>query len=275
MELPLSNSRIQLSSGQIFWREIGRGPILVFLHGSWSDSSQWLPVIKYLSQDYHCFAPDLLGFGDSVASNLNYSIQLEVECLCQYLEALHLSQVYLIGHSLGAWIGASYALQYSHQVSGLVLLSPEGVQAPRQEQSWWWARCIVEYPRITYGILRTLRPLVQLWGGQKSIDQALQRRQQLLSSPAACQLLFQRRYSEIQGELLQENLDWLKVPCLILQGRTDTTEAIARSQIYAQKTPQAQLQMIERVGNNLPEALPAVVARHIHEFVSTQIRHLQ
>ncbi|NET52613.1 MAG: alpha/beta hydrolase, partial [Merismopedia sp. SIO2A8] len=202
---------------------------------------------------------------------LNYSIKLEVECLFQFLEALHLSQVYLIGHSLGGWIGASYALQYSHQVCGLVLLSPEGVQAPGKERSWWCQRCLVESPRITYGILRSLRPLAQLWGGQKIIEQALQQQQQLLSSPAACQLLFQRRYSEIQGELLLDNLDWLKVPSLILQGCTDTPEAIARSQIYAQEAPQAQLQMIERVGNNLPEALPKVVARHIDEFVSTQI----
>lgn len=273
MDLPLRNSRIQLSSGQIFWRELGQGPILVFLHGSWHDSSQWLPVIEYLSQYYHCFAPDLLGFGNSVTSNLNYSIQLEVECLCQYLEALHLSEVYLIGHSLGGWIGASYALQHSNQVCGLVLLSPEGVQAPEQGQDGWWARLLVEYPRITYGILRLLRPLAQLWGGQKLIDQALHQRQQLLSSPTAYQLLFQRRYSEIQGELLQDNLDWLKVPSLILQGSADTPEAIARSQIYAQKAPQAQLQMIERVGHNLPEALPAVVARQIHEFASTQISY--
>ena len=267
MDLPLRNSRIKLPSGQVFWREVGQGPILVFLHGSWSDSSQWLPVIEYLSQDYHCFALDLLGFGESEQPKLHYSIQLEVECLLKYLEALRLQPVYLIGHSLGGWIAASYVLQYLYQVRGLVLIAPEGVLLEGQQSSWRWARWLVGRPPIAYGVLRALLPLAKLLGRYKPIEQILQQRQQLLSSPTACQLLFQRRRSEIQAELLQERLDCLKVPTLIVQGRKDNSEAIARSQIYADNSPQAQLQMINHGGNDLPESLPALVARHIHEFV--------
>jgi Predicted hydrolases or acyltransferases (alpha/beta hydrolase superfamily) len=129
MNLPLRNSRIRLPLGQVFWREVGRGPILVFLHGSWRDGSQWLPLIDHLSQDYHCFALDLLGFGESERPKIHYSIQLQVECLDEYLKALHVPEVYLIGHSLGGWIAASYALNYLDRVRGLVLVSPEGIQA--------------------------------------------------------------------------------------------------------------------------------------------------
>ena len=268
MDLPLRNSRIQLPSGQIFWREVGQGPILVFLHGSWSDSSQWLPVIEYLHPNYHCFALDLLGFGESEQPKLHYSIQLEVECLLKYLEALRLEPVYLIGHSLGGWIAASSVLQSSEQVHGLVLIAPEGVLIKGQQRSWRRAQWLVGPPPIAYGILRSLLPLAKFLGRNKPIEKILQQRQLLLSSPTACKLLFQRRWSEIRAELLQDNLEFLKVPTLIIQGRKDGIDAIDRSQIYADNSPQAQLQMINHGGNDLPESLPALVARHITEFVN-------
>ncbi|HAA30285.1 MAG TPA: alpha/beta hydrolase [Cyanobacteria bacterium UBA8553] len=267
MTLPLRNSRIKLPLGQVFWREVGQGPILIFLHGSWSESSQWLSVIEDLSQDYHCFALDLLGFGESERPKLHQSIQLQVECLLQYLEALNLPQVYLIGDSLGGWIAASYALKYLDQVSGLVLLEPEGVQTEGYWANWQWAKWLVGRPSLGYGILRSLLPIARLFGRHKAIEIALQQRQQLENSPTACKILFQRRRAEIQAEFLQEQLEGLEVPTLILQGKNDTPEAIARSQIYADLTPQARLQMIDNGEHNLPETLPNVVTQHIHDFV--------
>ena len=267
MDLPLRNSRIKLPSGQVFWREVGQGPILVFLHGSWSDSSQWLKVIEYLSQSYHCFAPDLMGFGESEQPQVHYSIQLEVECLFSFLEALQLSQVYLIGHSLGGWIAASYALQHGSQVKGLVLLAPEGVQTKEQQASWWWTRWLVSRPQLVYSLLKVFGFAAQIFGKGKLIDTLLKQQQQLLNSPTACQLLFGRRRAEIEAELLQEQLDNLKVPTLILQGRKDSSEAIARSQLYGESLAIAQLRMVDIAGNDLPEALPGLVAKHIHDFV--------
>jgi pimeloyl-ACP methyl ester carboxylesterase len=270
MTLPLSNSRIRLPLGQVFWREVGQGPILIFLHGSWSDGNQWLSVIEHLSQDYHCFALDLLGFGESERPKLHYSIQLQVECLLQYLDALHLPQVYLIGHSLGGWIAASYALKYLDRVSGLVLLSPEGIQTEGYRKTWQQAQWLLGRPPLVSGILRALLPLARLFGHHKGIEQTLRWQQQLKNSPTACKLFFQRRLLEIQAEFLQEQLEWLKVPTLILQGKNDTPSAIARSQIFADNTPEAQLQIIDRGGHDLPEALPGLVARYIRDFVKNQ-----
>lgn len=267
MNLPLHNSRIKLPLGQIFWREVGRGPVLIFLHGSWSDGSQWLPVIDRLSQDYQCLALDLLGFGESEHPKLHYSIQLQVECLGQYLEALHLSQVYLIGHSLGGWIAASYALKELEQVNGLVLIAPEGVQVEKQSSGEGWTRWLIGRPPIAYIILRSLYPLARLFGRHKGIEQTLKWRKQLLNSPTASQLLFRRRRAEIQAELLPEQLEGFDVPTLILQGKMDAPDAIARSQAYVEKIPTAQLQFVEQGGHDLPEASPGLVAEHIHNFV--------
>jgi pimeloyl-ACP methyl ester carboxylesterase len=269
MSLPLRNSRLKLSQGQIFWREIGQGEALVFLHGSWSDSSQWVPVLEQLGTEYHCFAPDLLGFGDSERPAVHYSIELEVETLAEYLESLRLRQVYLVGHSLGAWVATSYALKYSDQVRGLVLLAPEGIQVQKLGRRWWGAQWLMARPPLLFWLLRSLRPIAPLLGLQKRVQRALERRQDLLQSPVACQLLFQRRRAEIQAEQLQERLDWLKVPVAVLQSEQDSFAAKLLSQTYTELTPAATWRIVPQGGVELPLTAPGAVAQEIREFVSS------
>ncbi|MER3588832.1 MAG: alpha/beta hydrolase, partial [Mastigocladus sp. ERB_26_1] len=42
------NSRRKLSQGLLFWREIGNGIPVVFLHGAWNDSSEWVAIMESL-----------------------------------------------------------------------------------------------------------------------------------------------------------------------------------------------------------------------------------
>ncbi|WP_421656751.1 alpha/beta fold hydrolase [Leptothermofonsia sp. ETS-13] len=265
MPLPIRNSRIRLSQGLIFWREVGQGPALVFLHGSWQDSSQWMPVVEQLSQDYHCIVPDLLGFGESENPDVHYSIALEVECLAEFLRALKLQQIYLVGHSLGGWVAASFALKYIDQVAGVVLLAPEGVQTWDRKDRWFWARLLLA-PWADWG-LRSLLPLSKILKLQR-IEHLLARRQKLLASLTACKLLFYRRRSEIKAEFLNDQLRWLKVPALILQGERDGAIAISLNQTYAQLASKTELEQIPQAGENVLGIHPDLVAQRIRAFVS-------
>ncbi len=269
MNLPLRNSRIKLSQGNIFWREIGhRGPILVFLHGSWETSNQWLPLLKRLGESYHCFAVDLLGFGDSDRPVAQCSIALETEFLGEYLAALNLRQVYLIGHSLGSWVAASYAVKHLEQVQGLVLLAPEGVQVQGLEGRWRWSRWLVGRLQLVPWLLRLLYPLARLFGQGEGMLRSQRLRRKLQQSPMACKLLFQRRRAEIQSEQLQEQLGDLKVPVLIVQGGQDTAAASMLSQAYAGLLPQADLKILAEGDGYLPQTLPDELAKQIQDFVA-------
>ena len=266
MYSPLRNSRVKLSLGHIFWREVGRGPNLVFLHGSWDDGSQWLRTIEHLSPYYQCFAPDLLGFGNSERPNVNYSIDLEVECLAQYLDSLNLREVYLIGDSLGGWVAASYAIKYPDRVQGLVLLAPEGVKVSNRRGRWETARWLIGKPPLAYWFLRSIYPIAKLLGSQKKIDRLLNFRQQLMQSPVAVQLLFRRRRAEITAELVDENLPLLKAPVLLLHGSEDTSAALSLCQSYAALVPNAELQFVSPGESNLPQEVPDLVAKYIRDF---------
>jgi pimeloyl-ACP methyl ester carboxylesterase len=266
MYSPLRNSRIKLSVGNIFWREVGQGPDLVFLHGSWHDSSQWLGTIEYLSRYCHCLAPDLLGFGESKCPNIHYSIDLEVQCLAEYLDTLKLREVYLVGHSLGGWVAASYAVKYPDRVQGLVLLAPEGVNTAGQQQRTREANLLTAKPPLAFWLLRAIYPLAKLFGGKKKFDRLFEFRQQLLGSDVARQLLFDRQGAEIKAELVDEQLSWLKAPVLLLYGTQDTAAA-ALCQSYAALVPHAKLESIELGGDNLPQEMPDFVAKYIRDFI--------
>jgi pimeloyl-ACP methyl ester carboxylesterase len=262
MALPLRNARIRLPQGQIFWREVGQGHTIVFLHGSWNNSSQWLPLLERLSAECHCLAPDLLGFGESEQPNVHYSIGLEVACLAEHLDALKLRRVYLVGHSLGGWIAVSYALKYLDHVEGIVLLAPEGIQVEGLGGRWRQAR-LLTLSVVGWG-LRSLDALriFKLRG----VERLLQRRQQLRAFPVACQLLFQRRQAEIRSEQLQQQLQWLKLPVLILQGDHDPDDVKRLNQGYVELAPHAELQRLP--SSNLLETQPEAVTQAIRAFVS-------
>ncbi|MBD2441824.1 alpha/beta hydrolase [Dolichospermum sp. FACHB-1091] len=268
MNILFRNSRRKLSQGVLFWREVGNGIPVVFLHGAWNDGSEWVSTMELLAEGIHCFALDLLGFGESANPDIHHSIDLQVECLADFLEALKLEKVYLVGNSLGGWIAASYALKYPEQIYGLILLAPEGVAAEGQKQYWEKRRRLFNLSPLIIKFLRLITPLIKLIGWEEKITKDLELRKTLLDYPTASHLLFNRKTPEIEAEFLEKHLPNMKVPCLILQGSQDTTVAISRSNTYAQLIPNVKLHNITHGESNLPESRPGVVAEAIWYFIN-------
>lgn len=271
MPLLFSNSRIRLPLGQLFWREVGRSSTtLVFLHGSSRDSSQWVPLLQCLGENYHCLAVDLLGFGDSERVNAHYSVQLLVESFASYLDALRLERVYLVGHSLGSWVAANYALQYPERVGGLILIAPLGVAVQGDAKHQAWEKLLVSRFSWLAVLLRSLRPLAKFGGWKPKIDRALAHRQELLQCPTTCDLLLRRSQREIEAEYLDPRLESLKVPALILQGNDGNSSDRFRSQVYAKLIPNAQLRLIADAGDDFLVLKCDRAAVEIEKFLATE-----
>ncbi len=269
MHSHLRNSRIRLSQGQLFWREVGKGPKLIFLHGANAESSEWLPIVAELQEHFHCFVPDLLGFGESEPP-ARQSITLQAESLHDYIEALRLERVYIIGHAIGAWVAATYALQHPEQVEGLILISPEGSDASDLRERWRTERLLVARPPLVAWCLQLLLPLARLLGQAEKIRKLLTYRRELLQSSATCQLLFRRRPVEIQQECLGKRLARLTMPVLVLQGGRDSAAALAQSKAYARHVPQARLRMMKQGDRHLLAAWPESIVQEVQLFARAQ-----
>ena len=265
------HSRVQLSDGLLFWREIGTGSDnIVFLHGTWHDSHQWLSVMEQLSLSYHCFAPDLPGYSESQFYFTHYSISQMVEYLAEYIAALKLEKVYLVGHSLGGWIAASYGLKYPDKLLGLILLSPEGIDIADVKVRWHWYGWLAPRISLLCFILRLIYPFTRLLSINTKVKQILKLRQKLLFNLIGNKILFRRSWAKIKHELLAENLAFLKVATLVLQGYKDTDIALSMSKYYADLLPIAKLSLINSGENNLPEQMPDIVVKKILDFLSNE-----
>lgn len=267
MALPVRNFRIRLTQGQLFCREVGNGQAIVFLHGSWGEGSEWLPVMELLERECHSLAPDLLGCGDSDRPKVHYSLALQVECLAAYLDALRLQKVVLVGRELGGWVAARYAAKYPEQVKGLVLMAAEGVQITTTPNRWQRERWLAARPSLYGGLLRSLFPLARFLKRHHGIEQLLALQQTLRRSPVACQILFQRRRTEIQAEWMSDQIPWLKPPVLILQGEGDRSVATALNRAYSQ-APNVDLRLIPEAGEAMIQTHPEAIAEEIRRFLT-------
>ncbi|MBW4484109.1 MAG: alpha/beta hydrolase [Tildeniella torsiva UHER 1998/13D] len=246
-EIPIRTGRMKLPSGNVFWHEGGKpqAETVIFLHGSWHDSTQWLPAMQWLGPRYHCLAPDLLGFGESWREGkTTYSVALQVEVLHSLLSALRIQRFRLVGHSLGAWVAGQYALTYPDQVQSLAVLAPEGVTDRTLRGRWRRDRWLI----APWSPL----PLVLPWLGKASWARAMRdRRRCLREAPAACKMLFQRRTAAIHGELLNPSLGQLWLPTLVLDSAAADPVTHQLSRTWLRLLPDAQHRELAAVDTSL------------------------
>ena len=81
---------------------VGRGPVVVLLHGLASSSATWAQVMPLLGRRAHVIAPDLLGHGDSAKPRSgDYSLGAHAARLRDLLAILDLDRATVVGHSFG------------------------------------------------------------------------------------------------------------------------------------------------------------------------------
>lgn len=117
----------------IRYYDVGSGSPLVLIHGIGGDADDWAFSLEALASSHRVIALDLLGFGRSDKPYLDYSIDVFVEGLERFLRSLGIARTSLVGHSLGGWIAASFALRSPEAVDNLVLMDSAGVWGEMQE----------------------------------------------------------------------------------------------------------------------------------------------
>src|SRR5215218_2162992 len=123
----------QLATGvRLHYAERGdrAGEAIVFLHGysdSWYSFSRVLPL---LSPEYHAFAFDQRGHGDSDKPECCYTLDDFAADVDAFMDALGIERATIVGASTGALFAQRVALSYPHRVTRLVLIA---AQTPANE----------------------------------------------------------------------------------------------------------------------------------------------
>ncbi|HTN44997.1 MAG TPA: alpha/beta hydrolase [Flavipsychrobacter sp.] len=101
---------------------------LLFIHGLAGYSQVWEKNVETLKSQYRCIAVDLPGNGMSSFADYDYSISFFATCLKEFVEALKLKNLVVVGHSLGGQIAIYLTGTYPALAEGLVLVAPAGFE---------------------------------------------------------------------------------------------------------------------------------------------------
>lgn len=78
--------------------------------------------MAYLGQFYRTYALDFWGFGESRKQLENYSVQVFVSMVNQFMEQLGIAQAPLVGHSMGGTVGLSVAIIHPDRVRKVAVI---------------------------------------------------------------------------------------------------------------------------------------------------------
>ncbi len=116
----------RVGDASVHWRKEGRGPALVFLHGFPLSGRTWDAVVAHLRERFTCYAPDLVGLGESrSATDDDHSSPGQARVFRELLSQLGVASYALVGNDTGGWIARELALIDGRRVSHLVLTNTE------------------------------------------------------------------------------------------------------------------------------------------------------
>ena len=120
MQAVFKNEGTYVATGGVDW--IDGQPLMCFVHGASLDHTVWTLFSRYFARaGYNVMAVDLPGHGKS-ASALLPSIEAMADWLNVQLDKVDVSQIVMVGHSMGSLVTLEAAARVPARVSHLVLL---------------------------------------------------------------------------------------------------------------------------------------------------------
>lgn len=260
-----------LDDGRLLrYRQVGSGPPLVLLHGWAMSSAVFSEALQSLSNEFCVLAPDLPGHGQST-SGKDYSLDSLANDLGSWMEGLQLTDVRLLGWSLGGQIALRLALLTKQRLSRLLLMAT----TPRFVADEEWGNGLAEgQVRImARGLQRRFTKTLEDFFNQIFDEQEISAtRRQWLSehlSPmvippqqeAALCALETLRISDLRMQVAT-----LDLPTLVMHGAKDKIIPSGAGRYLAEVLPQARFQLLEQSGHAPFLSYPEDVFQMWREF---------
>jgi pimeloyl-ACP methyl ester carboxylesterase len=112
--------------------DMGAGDPLVFIHGLSGSWQNWLENMPAFAERHRVIALDLPGFGCSEMPREPITINGYAAYVDALLDQLGIDRAFVVGNSMGGFVGAELAIEFSTRVEKLVLVSAAGLTTNEQ-----------------------------------------------------------------------------------------------------------------------------------------------
>lgn len=255
------------ASVELWVRDEGQGPPLLFLHGVGGSHAVWNAVAPELSKRYRVLAPDLRGHGRSPAPpGPEFGFAALQRDLTRLLDDRGLESVHLIGLSAGALLALRFALDLPGRTRSLVLIGGAVyTDAHTRAITDRWAESYREGGTEAL-TLRLLKDLYYPDWIEAHMDVADRLREEMDHADFRAPTLWGREASTFdeRGRIAQ-----LTAPTLIVQAMDDQVVDPAHGRILRQSILTAQIRILAQTGHMVPVERPNETVEAISSFVDS------
>ncbi|MDP2454742.1 MULTISPECIES: alpha/beta fold hydrolase [unclassified Kaistella] len=107
----------------IDYADIGKGDVVVMLHGLGSTKKDWDLQIPVLSQKFRVIAPDFRAHGNSERVPKEQGVEIMTEDVFQLLNSLNIKKASFVGFSMGGAVCFNMAYSHPEMVDKLVIVN--------------------------------------------------------------------------------------------------------------------------------------------------------
>jgi pimeloyl-ACP methyl ester carboxylesterase len=193
---------------------------------------------------------DLPGFGSMRRFASHFVLTSAANWLLQWMEAIHVQQAHLIGHSMGGYICIQLAAHRPQAVRRLVLVSPAGLPTGRSLPGYA-VPLLIAIRHMKPGFLPTL-----FIDGLKAGPRTLLR--------AARDLLTQD---------VREDLKLITVPTLLIWGENDTLVPPVFGEILHKEIAHSSLHILKKAGHVGMFDSPHEFNTAVLKFLAGEVEH--
>lgn len=246
----------------------GQGQPVVLIHGVGLNKEMWGGQVVGLATQYRVIAYDMLGHGDSPRPEPGTELLGYADQLRELLDHLGLTQVTVIGFSMGGLVARAFALHYPQYLQGLVVLNSVFNRTPEQRA----------------GVIARTAQAAQ-HGPDANAEAALSRwfsREYQAANPAQIAAIRQTLASnDPQGYLTTyelfatqdmyraDDLGNIRVPTLIATGELDPGSTPEMAEQLAQLIPGARAAVLAEQRHMMPVESPRLVNQLLLDFLAT------
>ena len=262
----------------------GTATSMLLMHGLGDEADTWRHVITPLSADRRVVALDLPGFGRSDKPERPYTIPFFQNVVLELLDTLSIQRAVLMGHSLGAVLAHSIALNCRERVERLILL--DGSLVARSQKldlatmlflipglgEWLYTR-LRRDPQATY---QTLAPYYERLNELPEADRTFlfQRVNERVWDDGQRRAFFSTfrnlaRWLPGQQRDLASRLGALGISTLVVWGGADRINSIENGRALAELQPTARLVTVPGAGHNVHQENAEEVLKAIREWMAS------
>lgn len=265
---PEIGQKIQTGDIVTNYQDAGDGPPILLLHGSGpgvSGWANWRGVLTELADQYRLIAPDLAGFGyTEVPSDIQYTRERWLQQILNFLDALGLEKVHVIGNSFGGSMALALAIHHPERVHKVVLMGSVGVPfelTPGLDAVWGYEPSIEN--------MRALMAETFAYDASLINDQLVQSRHiaSLRTQEAFASMFPAPRQRWVQAMAHSEqDIRSIRHPVLMVHGRDDKVIPVSTSLTLHEWIDDSQVHLFSRCGHWTQIEKGAQFCRLVRDF---------